>query len=90
MTEGMSDEILDGNYRGWADRVADVLAKSNSSFTYMNLAIRGKLLKQVVEDQIPAVIKHIEGKQTLVSFHAGANDVLRPNYRAELSLPLYE
>ena len=90
MTEGMSDEILDGNYRGWADRVADVLAKSNSSFTYMNLAIRGKLLKQVVDDQIPQAIKYIEGKQTLVSFHAGANDVLRPNYRAELSLPLYE
>jgi len=56
----------------------------------MNLAIRGKLLKQVVEDQIPTAIKYIEGKQTLVSFHAGANDVLRPNYRPEVSLPQYE
>jgi lysophospholipase L1-like esterase len=56
----------------------------------MNLAIRGKLLKQVVDDQIPAAVKYIEGKQTLVSFHAGANDVLRPNYQAELSLPQYE
>jgi lysophospholipase L1-like esterase len=90
MTEGMSDEIIDGKYRGWADRVADTLAKSNSDLTYMNLAIRGKLLKQVVEDQIPAAVKFIEGKQTLVSFHAGANDVLRPNYQADLSLPLYE
>ena len=90
MTEGMSDEIVNGNYRGWADRVADELAKSNSDFTYMNLAIRGKLLKQVVDDQIPQAIKYIEGKQTLVSFHAGANDVLRPNYQADLSLPQYE
>ena len=90
MTEGMSDEIIDDKYRGWADRVADTLAKSNSDFTYMNLAIRGKLIKQVVEDQIPAAVKFIEGKQTLVSFHAGANDVLRPNYQADLSLPLYE
>jgi lysophospholipase L1-like esterase len=90
MTEGMSDEVIDGKYRGWADRVADELAKSNLDFTYMNLAIRGKLLKQVVEDQIPQAVKYIEGKQTLVSFHAGANDVLRPNYRAEHSLPLYE
>ncbi|MFM8868800.1 MAG: SGNH/GDSL hydrolase family protein [Candidatus Nanopelagicus sp.] len=90
MTEGMSDEIIDGKYRGWADRVADTLAKSNSDLTYMNLAIRGKLIKQVVEDQIPAAVKFIEGKQTLVSFHAGANDVLRPNYQADLSLPLYE
>jgi lysophospholipase L1-like esterase len=90
MTEGMSDEIIDGKYRGWADRVADVLAKDNPNFTYMNLAIRGKLLKQVVEDQIPIALKYIEGKQTLVSFHAGANDVLRPNYKPENSLPEYE
>lgn len=90
MTEGMSDEVINGNYRGWADRVADELAKNNPSFTYMNLAIRGKLLKQVVEDQIPIAVKYIEGEQTLVSFHAGANDVLRPNYRAEVSLPQYE
>ena len=90
MTEGMSDEVVNGNYRGWADRVADELAKSNSDFTYMNLAIRGKLLKQVVDYQIPEAIKYIEGKQTLVSFHAGANDVLRPNYQADLSLPQYE
>ena len=90
MTEGMSDEVVEGKYRGWADRVADVLAKGDPNFTYLNLAIRGKLLKQVVEDQIPNALKFIEGKQTLVSFHAGANDVLRPNYKPEVSLPEYE
>jgi lysophospholipase L1-like esterase len=90
MTEGMSDELINGRYRGWADRVADVLAKAEPNFTYVNLAIRGKLLKQVVEDQIPDALKYIEGKQTLVSFHAGANDVLRPNYKPEISLPEYE
>ena len=90
MTEGMTDELIDGKYRGWADRVADVLAKKNPGFTYMNLAIRGKLLKQVVEDQIPVALKYIEGRNTLVSFHAGANDVLRPNYKPEVSLPEYE
>ena len=90
MTEGMSDEIIDGNYRGWADRVADVLATEEPSFSYANLAIRGKLLHQVVEEQVPNAIKFIEGKQTLVSFHAGANDVLRPNYKPELSFAQYE
>ena len=90
MTEGMTDEVIDGKYRGWADRVADVLARKDQSFTYMNLAIRGKLLKQVVDDQIPAALKHIEGKQTLVSFHAGANDVLRPNYNPAISFAEYE
>jgi lysophospholipase L1-like esterase len=90
MTEGMTDEVIDGKFRGWADRVADVIAKSNPSFTYMNLAIRGKLLKQVVDDQIPVAIKYIEGKQTLVSFHAGANDVLRPTYNSVVSFAEYE
>jgi lysophospholipase L1-like esterase len=90
MTEGMSDEIVDGKYRGWADRVADALARNNPDFTYMNLAVRGKLLKQVVEDQIPVAVKFVEGPQTLISFHAGANDVLRPNYKPEISLPEYE
>ena len=43
-SEGMTDEVIDGKFRGWADRVADVLAKADPSFTYANLAIRGKLV----------------------------------------------
>mgnify|MGYP000713202857 CR=1 FL=1 len=90
MTEGMCDEIVDGNYRGWADRVADTLSKASPNFSYVNLAIRGKLLHQVIDDQIPSAAQYITGAETLVSFHAGANDVLRPNYRPEVSLPQYE
>ncbi|MGI9144740.1 MAG: SGNH/GDSL hydrolase family protein, partial [Candidatus Planktophila sp.] len=33
-SEGMSDEVINGKYRGWADRVADVLAKQSSDFKY--------------------------------------------------------
>ncbi len=90
MTEGMCDEIIQGNFRGWADRVADSLAKDFPGFTYMNLAIRGKLLGQVIAEQIPAALPYIEGKQTLVSFHAGANDVLRPKYQPDITFKLYE
>jgi lysophospholipase L1-like esterase len=82
MTEGMCDEIVDGNYRGWADRTADTLAKDSPNFSYANLAIRGKLLHQVIDGQIPDAVRFITGPETLVSFHAGANDVLRPNYQA--------
>jgi len=82
-SEGMSDEIINGNYRGWADRVADVLAKQNPNFKYANFAIRGKLVQQVHDDQIPHALPLIEGPHTLVSFHAGANDALRPNYDPE-------
>ena len=90
MTEGMCDEIVDGQYRGWADRVADTLAKENPNFTYVNLAIRGKLLHQVIDDQIPEAAKFVTGLETLLSFHAGANDVLRPNYQAEVAFAKYE
>ena len=90
MTEGMCDEIVDGNYRGWADRVADTLSKASPNFSYANLAIRGKLLHQVIDDQIPAAAQYISGAETLVSFHAGANDVLRPNYQADVAFAKYE
>ena len=50
-SEGMSDEIINGQYRGWADRIADVMARADSDFTYVNLSVRGKLLKQVIDDQ---------------------------------------
>ena len=88
-TEGMSDEKKYGNYRGWADRTADVMAVSYADFTYANLAVRGKLVHQVVDEQIEAAISQVTGPKTLISFHAGANDVIRPNYRADLVLPLY-
>ena len=90
MTEGMCDEIIDGKYRGWADRVADSLAKESAGFTYVNLAIRGKLLHQVIDGQIPEAAKLVTGSDTLISFHAGANDVLRPNYQAAEAFAKYE
>lgn len=85
----MTDEVVDGKYRGWADRVADVMAKANPDFTYVNLAIRGKLLGQVVEDQVPVALQYVTGKDTLVSFHAGANDALRPGYQPGTAIPMY-
>jgi lysophospholipase L1-like esterase len=87
-SEGMTDVEINGKFRGWADRVADVMASQTEGFRYANLAVRGKLIHQVVTDQVPAALKLITG-DTLVSFHAGANDVIRPNYKAEITLPEY-
>ena len=87
-SEGMTDELIDGKYRGWADRVADVMASQIDGFRYANLAVRGKLIHQVVTDQVPAALQLITS-DTLVSFHAGANDVIRPKYNPEITLPEY-
>lgn len=88
-TEGMCDEQRDGQYRGWADRVADALSKDCPDFQYANLAIRGKLLKQVMDEQIEPAVAQAVDKSTLISFHAGVNDVIRPNYNPNLILPMY-
>lgn len=80
LTEGLSDKYPDGSYRGWADRVADEISKQNPDFRYANLAVRGKLIEQVVADQLQVALPWMRGSQTLVTFHAGANNVLRPKF----------
>jgi lysophospholipase L1-like esterase len=89
-SEGMTDEVVNGQYRGWADRTADAMAQARANFTYVNLAVRGKLLGQVVEDQVPTALAFVTGPDTLVSFHAGANDALRPGYQADVAIALYQ
>jgi len=88
-SEGMSDVVVNGQYRGWADRIADVMAQEEPGFTYVNLAVRGKLLKQVIDDQLPVAIGYVTGADTLLSFHAGANDALRPSYKPEVAQEIY-
>ncbi|MEV4705657.1 SGNH/GDSL hydrolase family protein [Actinoplanes sp. NPDC049316] len=74
-TEGMDDAYPDGTYRGWADLVAARLAvEAGPDFGYANLAVRGKLLDQVVADQLEPALAM---RPDLVSFAAGGNDVLR-------------
>jgi lysophospholipase L1-like esterase len=73
-TEGLEDQAPDGGVRGWADLVAAVLAAQRPGFRYANLAIRGKLLGQVIAEQLP---RAVELAPDLVSLAAGGNDILR-------------
>jgi lysophospholipase L1-like esterase len=74
-TEGLEDRDPAGGYRGWADRLAEHLAASTGNLRYANLAVRGRLLRQIVADQVP---RAIELRPDLISFSAGGNDLLRP------------
>lgn len=76
-TEGMDDPYGDGTFRGWADRVAEVLAGLHPGFRYANLAVRGRLFKAIVNEQVPTAIAM---RPDLVSFVAGGNDALRPGF----------
>ena len=75
-TEGVGDPYPDGTFRGWADRFAGELAAASPGLRYANLAIRGKVLRQVANEQVPAAIAMAPD---LVSIAAGGNDLLRPS-----------
>jgi lysophospholipase L1-like esterase len=87
-TEGLEDELgPDGRHRGWADRVAAALAVQNGRVRYANLAVRGRLLDQVIAEQLPTALTLAPA---LISFHAGPNDVLRPRVDLPALLGRYE
>ncbi|MBB4981881.1 SGNH/GDSL hydrolase family protein [Streptomyces nymphaeiformis] len=74
-TEGMSDLAPDGSYRGWADVLAARLATRSPGFRYANLAVRGKLIGQIVDEQVGLAAGM---KADVVTLVGGLNDTLRP------------
>ncbi len=77
-TEGVGDEPNpDGSERGWADRLAEVLAEANPRLLYANLAVRGRRLAEVHEQQLGPALALEPDLATVV---AGINDLLRPSF----------
>lgn len=74
-TEGLQDVDESGNVRGWADRLAGHIAERNPDLRYANLAVRGKLITQIVAEQVP---RAIDLGADLIAFNAGGNDIIRP------------
>ena len=74
-TEGLGDPNpgYPNGVRGWADRVAKHLAKSDPTWEYVNLAVRSRRMVRIIEEQLaPALALQPD----LVSFFAGGNDLL--------------
>jgi lysophospholipase L1-like esterase len=79
-TEGLEDDVrFDGRHQGWADRVAVGLVQRQGidEVQYANLAIRGRLIGQVRNEQVP---RAVEMRPDLVTFAAGVNDTLRRRF----------
>ncbi len=76
-TEGVGDvdPTRPNGVRGWADRVAEVLGGCWGT-EYANLAIRGRKLGQVIDEQVQPAL---DLGPDLVTIYAGANDILRPS-----------
>ncbi|WP_235480376.1 SGNH/GDSL hydrolase family protein [Leifsonia sp. Leaf264] len=85
-TEGVGDEQPDGTVRGWADFVAVGLAQHaaasapGSTITYANLAIRGRKLVPIIDEQLQPAI---DLRPEVISFNGGGNDILRPRMDVE-------
>ena len=74
-TEGVGDtsKILPNGVRGWADRVAEKLAKAQPGWEYANLAVRSKRLRHIIDEQLEPALAM---EPTLVTLYAGGNDIL--------------
>ncbi|HWG28211.1 SGNH/GDSL hydrolase family protein [Actinospica sp.] len=86
-TEGLADDPGDGVYRGWADLVARRLAALEPDLTYANLAVRGKLIGQIVADQLDLAAAM---RPDLASIAGGLNDAMRPGCDVEAVCALIE
>ena len=88
-TEGVGDPdpARPNGLRGWADRVAEVLARQSEDFGYANLAIRGRKLGAIIDEQLePALALQPD----LVTIHGGGNDVLRPRVEVDALAARYD
>ncbi len=80
-TEGLWDLPSDADAcRGWADLLAGHLASRQDAagaqpLAYANLAVRGRLLRPILREQVPAALAL---GPDLVSLVGGGNDLLRP------------
>jgi lysophospholipase L1-like esterase len=79
-TEGLDDPRPEGGYRGWADRLAEQLAVANPELRYANLAVRGRRIPQVREEQLGPALALQPDLATVV---AGLNDLLHRRYDPE-------
>ncbi|WP_181309803.1 SGNH/GDSL hydrolase family protein [Nocardioides campestrisoli] len=88
-TEGVGDPDPDrpNGLRGWADRVAEHLAALDPDFGYANVAIRGRKLPAIIDEQLaPALALEPD----LVTIHGGGNDVLRPKVDLDALAAAYD
>lgn len=88
-TEGVGDDdpTRPNGVRGWADRVAEQLSAADPDWGYANLAIRGKKIRQVIDEQLEAALAL---QPTLVTLYAGGNDILRPRVDIDALMTGYD
>jgi lysophospholipase L1-like esterase len=78
-TEGLDDPDGEGGYRGWADRLAEHIARAYPGLMYANLAVRGRSAGEINATELAPALAMRPDLATVV---AGMNDLLRRNWSA--------
>lgn len=78
LTEGLCDtsRMPAGEFRGWADRLAQLLAsqeRGREAFRYANLAVRSRRVRHLTTEQLPQALAL---RPDLVSILMGSNDLV--------------
>jgi len=76
-TEGLDDPDGQGGYRGWANRLAEMIAAAQGPLHYANLAVRGRKTRRIREEQLDRAVAM---RPDLVTLFSGTNDVVRPRF----------
>jgi len=88
-TEGVGDDLPGDRVRGWADLVAAGLAASGQEVWYANLAIRGRLIGPIIDEQLEPALA-LSPAPDLMTFVGGGNDMMRPGFDPARVLALTE
>jgi len=78
--EGLDDPDGRGGYRGWANRLAERIAREQGGLLYANLAVRGRKTREVKAEQLERALAM---RPDLAAVVAGTNDLLRMRFDEE-------
>jgi lysophospholipase L1-like esterase len=82
-TEGLWDGDESVGLMGFADRLAAMLDSHYPGLTYANLAVRGRRIRDVLDDQLPQALAM---RPDLITVCIGMNDVTRPGRNFDRAL----
>ncbi|MGK2867309.1 MAG: SGNH/GDSL hydrolase family protein [Mycobacterium sp.] len=82
-TEGLWDIDDSGALIGFADRLARMIDAHSPGVRYANLAIRGKRVRDVLDEQLPQALSM---QPDLITVCVGMNDVTRPGRKFRAAL----
>lgn len=76
-TEGLDDPDGRGGYHGWANRLAERVARAQGGLLYANLGVRGRTTREILEQQLEPALAM---RPDLVTFFSGTNDVVSSRF----------